>query len=521
MINTSVIIRKIDNISIYIDTEDFDFLCLLREKFSFMADGYRFHPAFKSKHWDGKIHLLNVDGNMPYGLWKDVVKVCNDMGKEVFVDPQIKTLKLPREKLQNFVDNLNITVDGESITPYDYQVDAALFALNNQRSLLLSPTSSGKSCICYILIRMYQKIYNQKILILVPSVGLVQQMISDFADYSSTTEWNTDDNISGITKGKLDNNNQIVISTWQSLTNAKTKPDPVFFEQFKTIINDEVHLSAAKSIISILNACVYADTRVGLTGTLKDAKANSMTLTGLFGEVLEVITTKELMDQNKVANLKVRVIVLKYPDAECKFLRSAPRGELDQQGKQKRQKAQYAEEIPFITQSQQRNKYCMNLAASLQGNTIMMINEIEHGVNLTKWLKAALPDRSIYLYNGSVKKDQREEIRKIMEEETNAIIVGSMGCISTGISIKRLHNLILVHPTKSKIKVLQSVGRILRKSKFGNDVFVYDIVDDFSIGAYTNYTLEHGRERCKHYNNQMFDVEVKNITLDNSESKIL
>jgi superfamily II DNA or RNA helicase len=306
----------------------------------------------------------------------------------------------------------------------------------------------------------------------------------------------------------VDQDKQIILSTFQSLTNAKTKPDVEFFHQFKYVVFDEVHTCVAKTCKWIMDNCINANYRVGMTGTLSDAKANEMVLIGIFGPVKQVITTAELMEQGKVAALRIHAILLKHPAVHCKLLRSSPKGEDG-----KREKFSYPEEMEFIVNSAARNRFIMSLTAKLKGNTILMINQIEHGELLYETMKRVLPDRDIYLYNGSTNKDDREEIRQLMETKENAIIIGSLGVLSTGISIKRLHNMVFSHPSKSRVKVLQSVGRLLRVSKFGNEVVMYDIIDDFSIGAYENYVLEHGKKRVEFYMNQKFNVETERVEL--------
>lgn len=518
MYNMDVIFRKVDNVYGVIETEDFDFLILLREKFSFFAENYQFQPAYKNKMWDGKIRLLGVDGRIYLGLWEEVENFCKANNKVCHIDPSIKPKTLPREKFNNFVEWLNIHIDGDKVSPYDYQQDAAHWALEQQRCLLLSPTSSGKSLIQYMLCRMYELVLNTDVdhaLVIVPRSSLVLQLFSDFADYSSGVEWDPKEHVFKIKGSCKDTDKFITISTFQSLTNAKTKPPREWFKKFKAVMVDEVHTATAKSVIYILESCTEAEWKVGLTGTFDESKTNEMTLRGLFGPVKSVITTKELMDAGTVARLNIKVGLVKHPDKVCKHMRSAPRGPKDDKGKQKRKRATYAEEIDIITNSLERNRFIMRFTANLKGNTILMINKVEHGQNLLKWMRDALPDRKIYLYTGATKTEEREAIRRRMEKEENSIIIGSLGVLSTGISIKRLDNMVFAHPTKSKVKTLQSVGRLLRKCKFtDNIVQMFDLVDDYRIGAFTNYVYDHGQDRVRFYNDQMFDYEVFNINLE-------
>ena len=516
--NMAVVVHKIDAVHAFVDTEDFDFLIDLRDFFSFFADNYKFHPAFKRNQWDGKIRLLDTNGLLPLGLVPALQEFCGRYNKQCFVDPSIQKFSLDKDKFNKFVDSLDIHDDGEKIDPYVYQRDAAYSSLVNSRRLLLSPTSSGKSCIQYILCRMYQMLSSDPILIVVPTTGLVTQMAGDFANYASEVDWVAEENITTVSEGKIEHpDRQIIITTYQSLNNAKTKPEPEFFHKFRYIMVDEVHTATSTSVKYIMNSAINTEFRAGLTGTLDESKTHEMVLRGMFGDVENVIKTHELMEQGKVANLKIFCGLIKYPEDVCKHMRSADRGKLHEsgnnEGKPKKTKAEYIEEIDHIINSPERNRFGMRFAASLKGNTIIMINQISHGENLYKWMRESLPNRTIYLYTGSTDKDEREVIRKSMELQDGAIIIGSLGVLSTGISIKRLHNLVAFHPSKSKIKVLQSVGRLLRKSKFGNEVNLYDFIDDFSIGAYENYLLNHGRDRTRYYYDQKFDVNINVIKL--------
>lgn len=507
-----VYIEKLGNVKGRIHSDDPDTFIEISEHFSFMADGYRFHPAYKNKMWDGRVRMVTDWGEIPLGLWSDIVNYCESSGVEVTVDPRIASTSITDEMLSSIIANINPHIGGEAVKPYDYQVEALKHALEWRGSILLSPTSSGKSMIQYLFIRTLQMIGVKKVLLVVPTTNLVTQMKRDFTEYSNG-QWDVEANVHLNNKGVKgrDTDKFLTISTYQALTNKRTKPEPEWFEQFDGIQVDEVHTAKSKSVKYIVDNCTCAMWRLGLTGTLDDCDVHEYVLKGMFGILKDVIETHELMAEGKVANLKIKVGVINHSEADRKFLRSAPRP--DDDGKTKRKKASYKEEIDFICSHSKRNLMIMRLAHKLSGNTIIMINESEHGENLHKWLQNALPDRPVYLFTGAVDPTQRDEISKIMETESNAIIVGSLGVLSTGISIKRLHNLITARPIKSKVKVLQSIGRLLRLSKFGNDVTLYDIVDDFTIGAYTNYTYEHGQIRIGYYNQQKFDVEVSEIEL--------
>ena len=241
--------------------------------------------------------------------------------------------------------------------------------------------------------------------------------------------------------------------------------------------------------------CKY---KFGLTGTLDGTEVNPLILQGLFGPVRKVITTSELMDQKHLAELSIKALVLKYPDEIRKLVSTYD----------------YQAEMDFLTQSSIRNKFIKNLALSLSGNTILLFQYVEkHGKVLYDMLAKESIDRNVFFISGDVSGEKREEIRKIIETETNAIIVASYGTSSTGINIKNLSNVIFASPSKSRVRNLQSIGRGLRTSETKTTATLYDIADNLSWKSKKNYTLLHFLERVRMYNGEKFKYKVYNINL--------
>ena len=176
----------------------------------------------------------------------------------------------------------------------------------------------------------------------------------------------------------------------------------------------------------------------------------------------------------------------------------------------------YQEEIEWIVTHERRNNFIKKLALDLSGNTLVLFNYVEkHGEPLYDMINnSASSGRKVFLVHGGVETKDREEIRSITENEDNAIIVASYGTFSTGINIKRLHNIIFASPSKSRVRNLQSIGRVLRKGENKNEAILYDIADDISNnGKNTNYTLHHLFERVKIYNQENFDYELIKVKL--------
>lgn len=248
----------------------------------------------------------------------------------------------------------------------------------------------------------------------------------------------------------------------------------------------------------ILEKCINASYRTGLTGTVDNIKANINTIIGLTGPVVKLNTTSELMARNEIASFKIRCLLLKYDKEICRAVK----------------KFKYQDEIKFIVSNTRRNNFIKNLAISLDKNSIILCNFVEtHGKVIYELLKDSnkIGDRKVYFIHGGVAGEERERIRQIIETETNSIIVASSAIMATGVSIKNLHNIIFAISGKSRIRTLQSIGRVLRLHKSKDKAILYDIVDDLSIGKHKNFTLNHFLERVKMYNQEQFDYALKNI----------
>ena len=472
----------------------------LNEYFSFKVPNFQFHPKFKAKLWDGKIRLFNIQtGQMYLGLypylkeWAD--KHSYKLQSDIVEARKLKGMGVT--EIKEFFDSLKLHCKNVPITPRDYQVSSFIHCVKQERALLLSPTSSGKSLVIYSLIRWHQRfIENDKILILVPTTNLVRQMYNDFGDYSSKLkDWNVEEQCHQIYSGKeKDTDRQIYISTWQSLFRLGAP----YFKKFGMVIGDEAHLCNAQSLKGILEKMVTCRYRYGTTGTITDSKTNKLVLEGLFGKTYRAITSKELMDDKHISDLKIECLVLGYEDAEKKLLK----------------KATYQEEIDFIVSSPKRNEFICELALARKGNVLVLFNYVEkHGKILEKILKAKLKtDRNIFFIAGETSVEDRENIRQITEVE-NSIRVASSGVLSTGVNIKNLQSLIFAHPYKGKIRNLQSIGRVLRLDDKENKAILFDVVDDLSWKKHQNYGIKHWSERVKTYTNEKFEYNIREITL--------
>ncbi len=493
---SDLLINKVNEVYLKVTCEK-HFAKELSEYFTFFVPGYQFVPAYRNRIWDGKIRLFDLRNNCLYiGLLSYLQLFCKERNYTFEIQDNLDVQdEFSVYHAQKFAESLNLESAGRPITANEHQIKAFIHVMQQRRALILSPTASGKSLIIYLIVRQLLDYQKLKGLIIVPTTSLVEQLYSDFSDYG----FDSQNNVHRIYQGKeKESTLPVIISTWQSLYKLPKE----YFEQFDYIIGDEAHLFKAQSLTTILTSCTKAKYRIGLTGTLDGTKTHKLVLEGLFGEVEKVISTKELIDKGKLSNFDIKCLVIKYSDEDCLKIKDKT----------------YQDEIKYLIENEQRNKFIKNLAVSLQKNTLVLYQMVDkHGKILYNLIKDTknIGERKVFFVHGGVEAEDREEIRKIMEIENDAIIVASFGTFSTGINIKNLHNIIFAMPTKSTIRTLQSIGRGLRQNEGKEVATLYDIADDLRYKKHMNFTLKHFIERTKIYNEEQFPFKIYKIGLKN------
>jgi superfamily II DNA or RNA helicase len=378
---------------------------------------------------------------------------------------------------------------------HDHQRDAIVRAAETSRILLVSPTGSGKSLIIYLLMRHLLDNTEGKVLVVVPTIGLVTQMESDFQIYSKETNWKVSKNCHSIYAGQdKDTEKRVVITTWQSIF----KQPKAYFDQFSAVFGDECHMYKAKSLSGILEKMVNCNYRIGTTGTLDGLQCNKLIIEGLFGPSYHVTTTKKLIDKNILSNLKIDTILLQYGEQERRDV----------------SKYNYSDEMLWLIHNDKRNKFIADLSKTLKGNTLILFQFVEkHGKYLHELVSS--DGRQTFFVHGGTDIEDREHVRRLLEQNDSCIVVASYGTFSTGISIKRLHNIVFASPSKSRIRVLQSIGRQLRVSEHKEFAKLYDIGDDLSWKSKKNHTLRHFSERIKIYQSEKFDFRPILLKMEN------
>ena len=477
-----IFVHKVNDVHLQVECEPY----VSRELssfFEFEVPGAKFMPAYKNRLWDGKIRLYSQKTNMIYvGLLSYLEEFFQRNELEyVLHDDVIVNKNIDVKDVDGFINSLKIPFKTR-----DYQFNAICTAIEKSRGLFLSPTASGKSFIIYCLVR-YFRMMNKKILILVPTTSLVEQMTNDFVSYG----W-SDQHIHKVYSGHdKQSDKPVIISTWQSLY----KLPKSYFKQFQCVFGDEAHTFKAKSLTNIMEKLEDCPYRFGFTGTLDGTQTHRLVLEGLFGKVEKVITTKELIDKKTLAELNARCIILKHSEESAKEVKDYT----------------YSEEINYLATHDKRNEFIVNLCKTLKGNTLCLFQLVEkHGNVLYDMMK---DDQKTFYVHGGTSAQEREHIRDIVNKSDKSIIVASYGTFSTGINIPNLNNIVFSSPSKSRIRVLQSIGRGLRKTDNKHSVLIYDISDDLSYKNKKNFTLLHFEERLNIYNEESFSYKIDTVKI--------
>lgn len=472
----------------------------LSDHFTYELNNFKHTPTYKRSKgkWDGSIHLYKKRGNKLYtGLILEAARVLMQNGYKVNLDKKFSQFVsgFNREDVEDFVKLLK-----PPFTPTEEQIDSIYQCVRTGRRVILSPTGSGKSFIIYCLImwfRMFGHSTPKKTLIIVPLVGLVNQTIEAFKGYGMDVD-------KLISTDPSNPDKPILITTWQSIY----KNDPEYFKQFGCVIGDEVHHFKATSLSKIMESCIYAAYRWGLTGTLDDVEVNRLIIEGHFGPAYRATTTKKLIDKEFLSKLDpIELVHVDYNRSD----------RLEVYNNRK----EYNDEVEFICAHESRNQMVVDLVKDLPGNTLVLFGRVEsQGIPLYERFKDQMKgDRDVFYISGATDKEEREIIRHKVNGLDKSVIVGSAGTMSTGIDIPNLHNLILVLPGKAKIKLLQAIGRVLRKAKNGQAAKVIDIIDDLTCSSRKNHALRHAQKRVDIYTSEGFKIKVRKMKFGPSNGR--
>jgi superfamily II DNA or RNA helicase len=451
--------------TVQIETEDVDYLDLMREKFTRHVPGYQFTPKYKTGRWNGKICMIHEwRSTFPYGILLDYVRVHkrNFPRNKLIITPELKALfKGPKVDI-----NYNL-----KLMPRPYQKDCIEAALNFSKGIIRSATASGKSLvIAYIILNLLENALAEKCIIIVPSKGLIAQFYQDLIDYGFVP-----DTLGMVFSKRKQWDRDIIISTWQSLSRNAKKLD-----QFDCIICDEVHGAKAHVMKNLLSNSTNARYRLGFTGTMHSHDLDNWNTKSYLGPVIREYSSGFLAEQGYVSKCVVNVLNVEY-------------------------KTEFEGDYHTIRDEVFRNDYRLkmikHLAKELDHNVLLLVDKVEkEGDFLKDYLKDI--GKEVVFLSGRDDIDVREKWRFECMKRDNICLIATYGIFQAGINIPNLKYIIFASPFKAKIRVLQSIGRALRKyANKEEGAQIYDIADQ------VKFFNKYGIIRIRHYDAEEFEVK--------------
>jgi superfamily II DNA or RNA helicase len=497
-----LIITKFTEAKIQIQNLELDIQLEIADRFSFLTPNHFWAPSFRSGSWNGTISLYNKRNNtLPFGLIRDLTEYLDHRNIPYVVDENCHRVDMKHITDDYLVDLIKRLKCEQQHR--DYQLHAVKTVLKQNKSIFLLPTGSGKSFCYYLAVwSILEKFPDAKILIIVPTIGLVDQMEYDFLDYDRHNG-KMPDMIAKIYGGQSRRfDASITVSTWQSLQDVQDKE---FFDQFDGgLFVDEVHgcVSEDNDIKQVTNIImekvVNAKFRIGMSGSIHDGKIAELQLKAYLGKINSSVTTADLIKQNYLSPVKIKIFVLKHIMEDRALAFNLP----------------FPSELAFITKHTGRMKFLLRLMKKINnGNSLIIFKTIKYGKLVHELLVKKFPERTFYYIDGSTKPPERERIRLAMADESNACVLASAPLFAIGVNMPSLKYLINAQPYKSKIKVIQAIGRTLRKHKNKDEAIVIDIVDDLTYRRRTNYVYNHAVERLKIYQKEQFEYSIQEIEL--------
>lgn len=497
-----ILLEKVNEVRMRVISPHFHVHEELNDHFKFEDPNFQPNPFSK---WDGVVRLYTKgNGLVDIGLLYEIFKFAKSRGYSIELDPRLKYIQdIPPQEVLEFINGLDIKVrtENRSYIPAecrDYQFDSILTAIRQCRCVLELATSAGKSLILYVMARYYRQRRealesNLRTLIVVPSIHLVQQLYDNFEEYSHGTGWSTLINVQTIYDGATkDITKSITISTWQGIQ----KQPKEWFHQFGDIVVDEVHTAKSDKLSYILNNSIHADQRLGVTGTLANTNVAALQVVAHFGAYHKIISARELIDQGYASEIKINMVEIKHSLADVVDMRDVS----------------YQEEMEFLISHQLRNQMLVRMARTLKGNTAIMFERIDAHMKIV-YEELCKHKDNVFMINGEVDIRDRKKIQDAIENGDEITLLCSYGTMQQGVSIKKLHHLVLAHPSKSFIRVIQTLGRLMRQHSSKEFATIWDLVDNLSYSGSYNHALRHSHERYKFYLNERHPVKFIKVAL--------
>ena len=456
----------------------------------FFIHAARHMPAFKLGRWDGCVTLFAINGNTYVNLLDKVLPIIIEAGYDIDIEDHrpVRNFEFPEVDTNYIMENApnpvwpaGHPIAGEPIELRDYQVDIIKNFLENTQCIQEIATGAGKTLLTASLSHLCEA--HGRTIVIVPNKSLVDQTEADYKNLGLDV---------GVYYGdRKEPGHQHTICTWQSLhildkNSKKPKADvtqldiDTFTKDVIAVMVDETHMAKADVLKNLL-AGPFANVpiRWGLTGTVPKQEHEFMSILACIGPVVHKLAAKTLMDMGMLAQCHVEILQL-MDAVEYKT---------------------FHEENNFLVTDPDHLDWISQLAIdkATTGNTLVLVNRVDTG----KELEARIPD-SVFIY-GNVKSDDRRDAYGEIADADNKIIIASYGVAAVGINIPRIFNLILVEPGKSFVRVIQSIGRGIRKAKDKDFVNIYDVASTCKFSA------KHVTARKKIYKEANYPFTVKKV----------
>ncbi len=462
-----------DEVNVRIKGLDPDLIDEAQERLTFFVPGHNHMPSYKLGRWDGKIRLMTKTGTTYLNLLEYIMPLIEDGGYDVVFEDNRSDWSEVTDAITEIKPDYfgDIDFKGEPLLLREYQVDAVNVAINNGSGVLELATGSGKTLIAAVISKIYSE-YG-KVIIIVPTTDLILQTQHTFKQVGIET---------GIWYGEIKEQKQVTVATWQSLDKY-----PELFFDVSCVICDECHLSKAKTINEIMTGpAANVPFRFGCTGTLPKEELFRLQIEASIGKPIFVLRTWQLQQQGVLADTNIYQITLNDLANEeyAKRVEKFPFGD-------------WADELTWLFSCKPRMEYIANLISDIRnnsGNTLILVPYRKHG----KYLQELIPN-SMSLDGRD--KNRLEKYEKFNNTDDN-ILICTYGIASTGIDIPRIFNLVTLEPGKKFEKVMQTIGRGLRKADDKHRLNVYDVCSNNSMSR------NHATKRRKLYKEAKQELEI-------------
>lgn len=452
----------------------------IRETFSVNNDAAKF-MRYRSRFAPSRKYAITPGGKFDIGMYYEIKKylVSQSVTGNILVEDSFRDIATPKYNI-NQISRLNLELRG-------YQQKIVDMCLKIGRGVCVLATAGGKTLTIASLIQsVFETNKSMKCLLIVPDLGLVNQTHSDFKEYGVSflhSKWTGNDS--------LNLGSNVIIANMGILQSAKS--DVSWTSHVDMVIVDEVHKLRKTNKINKVLRGIRTPHRFGFTGTMPEEKIDQWNIIGLIGPILFEKNSYQLRQDDYISPVVAQVLKLEYASQPEKGKKGDPTDG-------------YRKEHDFIIESTFRNNIISKLSNNFSNNALILIDYIRHGEELYDRIKKECPDKIVYFIQGEVEVSQRDTIKKIIEDKNNVVCIAISKIFSTGVNIKNLHYIVFAGGGKAKIKILQSIGRGLRKHESKDKLTIVDIADQLKYG------YQHMVKRMTFYKKEKINYGIKKIT---------